>query len=77
MLYATPAVPAVKGLVVVIDGVPAPTTIFKAIVENSELLPVTFTVKLLVAAAVGVPVIVPALFMLNPPGKLPELIDQV
>ena len=45
-------------------------------VEDKLLAPVTCAVKLAVVAAVGVPLIMPVLFKLNPDGRLPEYRDH-
>ena len=52
------------------------TVMLKFAVANALLASVTFAVKLLVPAAVGVPDMTPALDSVNPAGKLPVLIVQ-
>jgi hypothetical protein len=49
----------------------------RASVAVAPLLPATWTVKLDMAAVVGVPEITPAELSDNPAGRAPELIDQV
>ena len=48
-----------------------------ALVAVPLALSATCTVKLLVPAAVGVPLMTPALLKLKPAGSVPELTDQV
>jgi hypothetical protein len=63
--------------VVVIDS-PAAITMLSAAVAVCELLSVTFTVKLLVPAVVGVPEITPLDELSDRPGgRLPEAMLQV
>ena len=56
----------------------AVTTMLSGCVAVMLLASVTCTVKSLVLSTVGMPVIAPVLaFRDSPPGRLPELIDQI
>jgi hypothetical protein len=68
-------VPAGKDAVEIISAGPF-TVRLSALVADADALSVTFTVKLNVPAAAGVPDIAPAAIRLNPPGKLPDSIDH-
>src|SRR6185436_2769743 len=57
-------------MVVVIDGA-SPIVIESALVAEAPTLSVTFSVKLIVPGAVGIPEIRPLLARLNPPGSGP------
>ena len=73
--YAVPTVP-VGSAVVVICSAGAFTVIANDALADTDALSVTFTVKLLVPAALGVPVIDEP-FRLNPGGSDPLAIDHV
>lgn len=49
----------------------------RALVAVALTLSLTWTVKLLVPAVVGVPVITPAVLMVSPAGRVPAVLDQV
>src|SRR4029079_17918303 len=66
----TPVASPFNRVVVVIDGAVA-MVIDSALVAVAPTLSVTFSVKLNIPAAVGVPVIAPLLARLNPPGSGP------
>jgi hypothetical protein len=72
-LYAAPAVPSVKAVVVTLGK--GLTVMPRALVFVAPLSSVTWTVKLLVPAVVGVPEITPvAGLRLSPAGRLPTVI---
>jgi hypothetical protein len=76
-LYAVPTVPAANGEAVVIERATAAGLI---VTENAFVAvppPVTWTVKLEVAAAVGVPLRTPAADRASPAGSVPADTDQV
>ena len=77
-LYAVPTVPAGKEAVVIVGATGAELmTMLSALVAFPALF-VALTVKLKVAAVVGVPVIAPVdAFKLRPPGRLPLAIAHV
>jgi hypothetical protein len=64
-------VPDGNGLLVIMVGASAEIVRLKTLFEKSPSLPVTRTVKLVFVAAVGVPLITPALFRFKPEGRLP------
>ena len=73
-LYALPTVPAGSGLTVVIDSAAGSTVTANAFVAVPP--PVTWTVKLEVPAALGVPLKTPAEDSVSPAGSAPEVTDQ-
>jgi hypothetical protein len=76
--YADPTVPADKGeAVVIVNTVGAFTVIDKAFVAVAAAASVTVTVKLDVAAVVGVPEITPAELSANPAGRVPAVTAHV
>ena len=79
-VYAVPTWPPLSVEVVICTGVTAAAiTMLKFAVAlcAGELESVTFTVNDAVPAAVGVPLICPALLSVNPAGNEPEEIDQL
>jgi len=75
--YATPFTASGNGEAVVIFGAGALTTIDRALDEVCEALSVTWTVKLLVPDAAGVPLITPAVVKVKPAGSAPAATDHV
>src|SRR4029078_13344531 len=67
--YPTPTAPPARALVVIAGA--SPIVMASALVAVAPTLSVTFSVKLKVPAAVGVPVIAPLLARLNPQGNGP------
>ena len=74
-LYGVPAVPAGSGLTVVIDSAAGSTVTVNAFVAVPP--PVTWTVKLDVPAALGVPLKTPAEDSVSPTGSVPAVTDQL
>jgi hypothetical protein len=74
-LYAVETVPPGRLVVVTVNC--ETTTILSVCVAALELVSVTFTVKFAVPAVVGVPEITPAVFNVNPAGRLPDEIVHV
>ena len=72
-----PTVPAGSDAVEIVGAATALIVTVNALVDETPLAPVTWTVKVEVAAAVGVPLRTPAVDRVSPAGGVPEETDQL
>jgi hypothetical protein len=75
--YGVPTIPAGSEVVVMVGAVVAPATVIDNDFDAVWVPTVTRTVKLAVAAVVGVPLSTPAVLRVTPAGSAPEVTAQV